>query len=224
MNSGPSRSPSDTVRPPAPHDGDRLRLRPSCATAGGRRRAAAGRAGGSCPGRGRCRRRPRCRMARSARTASSRNGTATDGFVPSVTSFAPIMITASSGRVPSSAIELGRQVRGLGADDGDVGDVDGPAGRLGDADGELRGRGVAVAVDAVAGGGGVAEQRDPDRRPGAAHPGGGPGRVVRRRAAASVATRDAPLGELHLAATSTARPSGRRRRTATGPPDSARSP
>ena len=57
-NSGPSRSPSETVRPPA----RRPRWsapRPGCARGGARRSAAAGRAGGWCRGPGRCRRRPR---------------------------------------------------------------------------------------------------------------------------------------------------------------------
>ena len=184
--------------PPAgAHDRDGLRAGHACGTAAGRRRAAAGRAGGWCRGRGRCRRRPRRRArAAPARCPRGRARPARAG-TRAVTSLAPIMMTASSGRASPSTVELRGQLGRLGADDRDVDDVHGAARGLGDAEGELRGRGVAVAVHAVAGRGRVAETatRIGGRR--GLTPARGPGGVVRDRRR-SAGERDAAPGEPRL--------------------------
>jgi hypothetical protein len=106
-------------------------------------------------------------------------------------------------------VDLLRQFRRLRADHADVRDVHRPAGGLGDADGQLRAWGVAVAVDAVTGRCRVAEDREPDRWTAPAHAGGRPNRVVvfRRRL---LGDRDALPGEFRLAPDQPGERGGRR--------------
>jgi len=98
-------------------------------------------------------------------------------------------------------IELGAEVARFSADRGDVRDVDGSPRLVGDTDRELRRRGVAVAVHAVAGCRRVAEHRDPDRRATHAHTRRRPGGVVRDGRGGlgdgDAATRELGLAEEH---------------------------
>ena len=82
-----------------------------------------------------------------------------------VTSLAPMMMTATSGSgtAASAALELALEAGGLGADDGDVGDLDRAAAEGRDAVGDRGADRLVRMVDAEARGGRVAEHDEPDR-------------------------------------------------------------
>ena len=102
-NSGPSRSPSDTVRPPASTSDDGLGGCELAAPMPGHSRAA-GRPARSCRDPGRCRRPHGTPIDRcSSITVCSSSRTEVDGRTRWVTSLAPIMMTATSGRWGSAS-------------------------------------------------------------------------------------------------------------------------
>ena len=115
---------------------------------------------------------------RRRRTPSERWRTEAAGSTVWVTSLAPIRITATSGSIGSARSIWRVEVGGRRADHGELAQVDPPVGPLGQAAGEQRAGGLLDPVDAVPGGAGVAEQRDLERRAGAAAavPAGGVGR------------------------------------------------
>ena len=194
-NAGPSTEPSDTVRPPASTTAMVCAAASLPAPPAGEACAAAGRSAGSCRGRGRCRRRPRSRPPTSRRTASARWRTETAGRVRLVTSFAPIMISATSGCSASALSTCASSSRGLRAGDGQPDQPDRALGQLGERGGDQHAGGLGGPLDAQADGAGVAEDGEHERlaaaagrrcrRPRAGRPSTSRASTLRRAARAS---------------------------------------